>query len=411
MARRTISPALFDISQDMVGDIPVELIEAWTKSAKDPPAAKKILQETLVRGVAVSSDTSGLSRLSQSKELIEVLAIINQPKEIVYALGKEIGGEGIGIWAADNTQMFYPEDVPAQDILQVLVETQTRIKERCAVQIGMGAHYGEFFKIGGGLYGPQADFIEHVTEGETQGGEIVISGTFFKRVAVPNIFQVESRDDLHYDADEILRLVQGPGLENLKERDFHYPMPFSEDFFRDLRRFELNPDHVYLETLKKMYVEQKVVVLIERERVLGDTSEVTLLNDLSLDVIMKKTAFKLLDRFIGEEIKTVGALGIYVFDDAEQAFEFANEFRRYLQKEEIGSRIGIDEGAVIIFDLKGRNKDIAGEPVNIASKMAQDYGTLGRMYLTDRVAQKLKLTNFEPFSMEVSKVKLNGVTG
>ncbi len=409
MVKRSIAPALFDISQDIVGDIPFDIVTAWTKSKnKDSDSARRILQPTKVKGYVVSSDASGLSKLSQNKDLIEVLALISEPKEIVYALGSEIGGEGIGIWAADNTQMFYPRMLSPHTVLSMLVETQMRL-QRCEVSIGMGVHYGEFYKIGNGLYGPEADFIEHLAEEDTGGGEIVITESFLKKMAVKDGFQLQPRQDLSLQ-ESVFRVTTGPGLDSLVGENIRYPIPFSDTFFGDLRLLSSRKyDPAFLQILNEKYVVEKVVVLIEREHILGESMEVTMLNDISLDVIMKKAAFKLLDKYAGDEIKTVGALGIYVFDDPAEAVEFAVEFRQILEKAQVQSRIGIDQGQIIIFEMENNRKDIAGNPVNIASKMAQDYGTLGRMYLTEHVANKVSLPAVEPFEMEVSRVKIQGV--
>ena len=75
----------------------------------------------------------------------------------------------------------------------------------------------------------------------------------------------------------------------------------------------------------------------------------------------------------------VGTLGIYVFDDAPAALAFARSFRLEFAKHDIACRIGIDAGAVLLFDLPAGGKDIAGSPVNMASKMAQDKGVANRL--------------------------------
>ncbi|MEO8442345.1 MAG: hypothetical protein ABI547_07645 [Betaproteobacteria bacterium] len=72
--------------------------------------------------------------LTQQKELLEILAIINRSKTIVYGVGKAIGGEGVGLWAADNTQMFYPETVDAATLVSAMLTVQDEIARTCQIK-------------------------------------------------------------------------------------------------------------------------------------------------------------------------------------------------------------------------------------------------------------------------------------
>ena len=67
-----------------------------------------------------------------------------------------------------------------------------------------------------------------------------------------------------------------------------------------------------------------------------------------------------------------GPLAIYAFDDPAAALAFAQAFRAELARNGIICRIGVESGPVLVFDLPLGGSDIAGNPVNIASKMAQD---------------------------------------
>jgi len=408
MAKRDFYPALFDLSQDIAGDIPVSLLQAWIESPKTAKAAVKILEPTKVTGVSVSSDSAGLSTLSREKGLIEVLAYISQPKEVVFGLGKAIGGEGIGIWAADNTQMFYPDTISVDTILSMLVETQKRIASY-PVHIGIGAHYGTFYRIGGGLYGVEADFIEKIAEEDTKGGEIVVSEHLIEQLQHSTLFQFTEREDGHNAFSKLFRVENGPGNPDLEIRDDHYPIPYSEDFFEDIRQILPQSQRRQLALLEAKYIVQKVVVLIERERLEEESLEVEILNNLSFDTLMHKTAQELLALYQGEDIKTVSSLGIYVFDEASSALAFAEHFQqKLLQDDGVRSKVGIDMGPVIIFDLENGRKDIAGSPVNIASKMAQDKGEFGHLYISAAVAQKTKPEKCTPFTIEVSNITLHG---
>lgn len=109
--------------------------------------ALRLLAPFKVRGYSVSSDSAGLTKLSAQKNLIEILAIIDQPKQIVHGIGAAIGGQGVGVWAADNTQMFYPTSVGGGDLLSALLTIQDEVDKQCQIKIGLGAHYGEFYSI------------------------------------------------------------------------------------------------------------------------------------------------------------------------------------------------------------------------------------------------------------------------
>src|SRR4051812_13225171 len=121
MALPKIIPALADLTQDIAGPLPVELLQSWGAGQQDLNAAQKLLTSFAIEGSVVSTDTSGLTKLTEQKDLIDVIAIISKPKEIVHALGTEIGGRAIGTWVADNSEMFYPANVKAGDVLDAML--------------------------------------------------------------------------------------------------------------------------------------------------------------------------------------------------------------------------------------------------------------------------------------------------
>jgi class 3 adenylate cyclase len=70
----------------------------------------------------------------------------------------------------------------------------------------------------------------------------------------------------------------------------------------------------------------------------------------------------------------------------------------------------VDAGQVLTFDLGGGRHDIAGSPVNIASKLAQDVGEFGRIYVTDGAAAQAGLAaSARRMKFEVSGVQLGAV--
>ena len=109
--------SLADLRQGISAVIATEMVLKWNSGPKSPEQHQRLMEPYKVRGTVASSDSAGLSRLTQQYSLAQVLKLISEPKEEIHALGKAIGGEAIGVWAADNTQMFYPDSIaPAQVI-------------------------------------------------------------------------------------------------------------------------------------------------------------------------------------------------------------------------------------------------------------------------------------------------------
>ncbi|HBB32444.1 MAG TPA: family 3 adenylate cyclase [Cyanobacteria bacterium UBA8803] len=407
LSKTKYSPSLFDITQDIIGGLPLKLIEQWLEREPTPEVAYELLDPYKVTGYSVSSDSCGLTKLTQQRGLLEILAIVNQPKEIVHALGTAIGGKGIGIWAADNTQMFYPASVSAETLLSALLTVQDEVSKCCEVQIGMGAHYGEFYFLSGGLYGLEADTIEAIAENDTAGGEIVISQAIVKRLPLGHGFTLAKRKDLSTPIGDIFQVLDGPRLSDVKAGNKNYPIPYSERFYADLVEYGKRlSDKVFGKQLRDKYILQKVVVLIERESRETETHEVTVFDNLSLSALMKDVGMRLLPQSQGMEIKVVSSVGIYTFDDAAAALSFARSFRDELAKEGVACRIGIDAGATLVFDLAVGGKDIAGMPVNLASKMAQDKGEFGKLYLSGGMKDFLDVSEFTEIHYTVSGVEI-----
>lgn len=398
---------LFDVTQDITGGLPLQVIGQWVDSGQSYEDALQLLEPYKVTGYSVSSDTAGLTKLTKQYGLLEILAIINQPKELVYGFGTAIGGQGIGVWAADNTQMLYPPSVSADTLLSALLTTQDEISRNCQVKIGLGGHYGQFYSLSGGLYGIEADAIEELSENETEGGEIVISKSIYDRLQPGHAFTLVNRDGHSSALGNVYRLVDGPRLADLQLEDLSYPIPYSKDFYADLVAYQSRLSDTALgHQLTEKYLQNKVVVLIERENLRLGNHEVSMFNNLSLSALLKDVGMRLLNEIQGMEIKVTGPIGIYVFDEASSAVMFAQAFREQMVREEVACRIGIDAGSVLVFDLVQGGKDIAGMPVNVASKMAQDRGQMGKIYLSSAMKELLDVSSFAEIRYTVSGVDM-----
>jgi hypothetical protein len=384
---RRFPPSLFDVSQDIVRALPVDIIERWTRGDQSRETALRLLEPQTRTGTAVVSDSAGLTRLGAHRGLVEILAMISQPKELIHAHGVAIGGGGVGVWAADNTQMFFGDEVEPRRIVSMLLELQARIAAECEVQVGIGAHCGRFYRLGDGLYGAEADRVETLAESYTAGGEIVLTSALVERLGDGHGLRLRGRDDVPGELGAAYRVEGGPRLRGLVLRDFDYPVPYSPEFFADLRQYAADRrDLALLDRIHARYTRELAVVLIEREREEPDVPEVAVLNDLALSLAMKTIGARLLEGTSGAETKTAGPLGIYTFEDCREALAFARGFRQTLREQGIASRIGIDHGEVLVFQLQHGGHDIAGMPVNLASKMAQDTGEFGNIYLTPEAA-------------------------
>ena len=57
-----VIPALADLTQDIAGPVPVDLLHRWATGDQDLAAAATLLSPFQIQGTVVSTDTSGLSR-------------------------------------------------------------------------------------------------------------------------------------------------------------------------------------------------------------------------------------------------------------------------------------------------------------------------------------------------------------
>lgn len=382
-SRHRFPPGFFDLPSGAGETLPLEVITEWTTSAQTPEAARALLGPRTISGTVVSSDAAGLTKLTRERPLIEILAMVNHPKEVIHAHGKAVGGRSIGVWAADNTQMFYDAGIAGERVVSMLLTALDRVAKECRVGIGMAAHAGSFFELGNGVYGPDADRVEAVAEEHTEGGELVITDDIVRRLPDGHGFTLRPRTDLADRFGGIYRVTAGPLLEGLAATDINYPAPYSSDFTAGLstytrtRRDSVAPRPAY---------QDLAVVLIEREREETDIPEVAVLNDLALTAAMKRIGGTLLRELNGAEVKNFGLLSIYTFPECGAAVAFARAFRQALADQGIQCRIGIDVGPVLVFELGPGSRDIAGSAVNIASKLAQDVGEMGRIQISEAAA-------------------------
>jgi hypothetical protein len=66
-----VIPALADLTQDIAGRVPVELLHSWASGAQDRLTAEALLEPFRLEGTVVASDTSGLSRMTHERDLLD----------------------------------------------------------------------------------------------------------------------------------------------------------------------------------------------------------------------------------------------------------------------------------------------------------------------------------------------------
>src|SRR2546421_3765831 len=209
-------PALADLTQDIAGPLPLQLLHDWVQGGQDLAAAQALLNPFRVEGIVVATDTTGLTKLSNETDLVRALSVISRPKKIIHSLGVEVGGRAVGRWVADNTEMFYPRPTPTDDVAQAMWEVQARVKSRNLVEIGMCIHSGGYYEIGGGLYGPDAETVEHLAEEHSRAGEILITPQMRESLS-GNMYSFVERSDLEAILPGMQTLAEAQGRPELHE--------------------------------------------------------------------------------------------------------------------------------------------------------------------------------------------------
>jgi class 3 adenylate cyclase len=411
MAPPRIIPALADLTQDMAGPVPISLLYEWAAGDQDDARATTLLDPFRIAGTVVSSDTSGLSRLTKERDLLDVLALISEPKQILHAIGVEIGGRPVGTWVADNTQIYYPPSIDPSDIVGGMTEAENRITCELPVGVGMCVHNGAFYELGGSLYGPDAHIVEFIAEHHAGPGEILVTASV--RDGCPEEFQFRPRVDLDaHGAGAIFALAHAPRMRHLEAANRRYPHPWPAEFFELLMELKGSAERDHLrQQIYDAYLKRLVVVFVSRDRQPGSAlTTTTLLDDLIANVLFD-ALISGLDAARGHVAGLGGGLAILTFDGAPDAFDAADALRRRFAANSLPIKIGMASGPVLYFSNPRGPSGIAGSPVNIASKISEDAGLAGRINIASDVAAQLPPQgNATPFEITVGGVVLHGVT-
>lgn len=407
-----IIPALADLTQDIAGQVPVRLLHDWATGAQDLAAAEALLEGFQVDGTVVSTDTSGLSRMTQEMDLLDVLNLISRPKEIVHAIGKEIGGRAIGVWIADNSEMVYPASTHPQTIVDAMGEAQHRIDERMQIRIGMCVHTGRFYEIAGGLYGADADKVEDLAEDCAGPDEILLTDEVRRMLKDVPASALQWREfDRGEDGVESAWLLGAERrLPEVVERDKAYPHPFPQEFFRKLSRLNVPQEAAAVrEEIYSKWLREKVILFIAHHRGLESPGALgELLDSLVVNGLMEAVVGNLADP--ATIASSAGGLAILALDKAEDALELGRAAEARLAENGVPVRVAIDAGTVLLLKNPAGPSGIAGDPVNIASKLSEDTGKDGHICISDRALRLMTMPpQGERFETTVSHVQLRGV--
>ncbi|WP_224364579.1 hypothetical protein [Hyalangium versicolor] len=395
----TYNISLADLRQDIAGAIPAELVLGWNGMEKTAARHAQLLAPYRVRGTIVSTDSTGLSRLTQRYSLAQVMKLVSEPKEVIHSYGTAIGGEAIGIWAADNSQMFFPEEIDPSRVVAQMLAVQARVKS-LQVQVGIGMHLCECYRVGGGLFGEGAEFIEAIAEDDTSGGEIVLSESIFLRLAGSVRAASRVRADLE-EAGAFWSLMNFSGaLEVMDGGSPDYPTPFDAAFLGRLRSASL--DALGTEEFPE-YRNRGTVAFVKVEH-----GPHEFLLDSFTDMSLSNLAIRRLAALHGADVvKSNGSLAILLFPEGPPAVDFARELIEEHRRLGFKAHVGLAHGEVYLFPLANGGREIAGNPVNIASKLSEDSGLEG-ILVENSVALGTLAQRGEPFRLTLSKVELTG---
>ena len=411
MALPKVIPALADLTQDLAGPVPVELLYAWASGEQQPARAAALLDPFRIEGIVVSSDTSGLSRLTKERDLLDVLAMISEPKQILHAIGVEIGGRAIGTWVADNTQAYYPPTVKASTIVAAMSEAEQRITCELSIGVGMCVHRGAFYELGGGFYGDDAHIVEAIAEHHAGPGQILVTEAV--REACGRACSFAPYAAMAGLDDVPLYLLSGADPPPaIAAKDRRYPHPYPPEFFHllgGLKRADLN-DPVR-QQIYETYLRRKVVVFVAHSRDSADDYGPAALLDQLVENVLVDAIVLGLENARNRSAGVGGGIAILTFDAASAALDAAHELRARFAANSLAVKIGLASGPVLLFSNPRGPSGIAGGPINVASKISEDAGIAGQIHVAADVAAQIEgLPRTNPFEVILGGVTLHGFT-
>lgn len=408
---RTI-PALADVAKDISGPLPVGLLDDWAASTdRSHEAARLLLAPYRREGTVVSSDTAGLTKMTQERELLDVLWLVSEPMQTLYAVGTAIGGRSVGVWEADNTEMLYPPGLAVDTIVDAMLEAQARIAERTNVKVGLCIHSGVFYEIGGGLFGGDAQLAEELAENHAAGAEILVTNELAQRLRAPREYTLDRRADLDaLHPSGVFSLRSPRRMPLLREVDSLHPHPYPPEFYAMLRDPSRRAAAREAEGASGPMVERFVVFMARKGGARSEDDLASVLDELLSNQHMRGVVEECLGGS-AQLAETTGGLSIVVFEQGSEVVDFARTVRDRFRERSLPVSVGIDCGPVLLFaNPAGRSGAVAGDPINLSSKISEDLGEAGRIRITERAARAMGgLDGAERFEETISGVRIRGV--
>jgi class 3 adenylate cyclase len=201
------------------------------------------------------------------------------------------------------------------------------------------------------------------------------------------------------------------GLPGLAGSLRWYPHPFTIEFYGLFARLR-NPEEAAA-VKRRIYAEygrECAVLFVSREPAAEASDSLrSLLDDLLINALMD-TILKQTMHALEYLSSSGGGIAILTFERVEEALAFAHELQTRFAENGVAVRMALDFGPVLAFqDREGRG--IAGDPVNLASKLAEDLGEPGRIRITERAARRFPATPAgDSFEVTISGVHLKGIS-
>lgn len=205
-------------------------------------------------------------------------------------------------------------------------------------------------------------------------------------------------DDLGNFAHEILL----PTYEELTEEHF-YPFPFTREFFLAMK--SMHESEASLERMKKYYSGKTVLLIKVYHKKMR-----YLLDQLTDWVVVNAILNEIAVKYDVELVKSNGDLAIFVAECDAEVVSLAEEVLLSMKDSEDKVSIGLARGDVLVFDLDGGGRDIAGGAVNVASKVSEDIEDENSLYVEASVEVPLShMQHYEEFEISKSGVILKGL--
>lgn len=392
--------ALADLARDIGGELPAEAFDRWRDpAARSDDLAARILAPFEKRGTVVCSDTAGLSKMASALPLAVVLRRIGEPKERIHAAGTGLGGRAIGRWVADNTEMFYPWEVPVDAIVRAMVH----VHDEGPVQVGFCIHSGVFYEIGGGLYGPDADRVEILAEEHSAGGETLVTPEARARLGDLSAFRLDEREQPGFG----VVFAVGTDLPAPEVRGSpDYPLPYDDGMHDLLAALDESAPGPGIARIDERYLAERTVMLVQRHQSRPVRNRVATVQALLDDVSFQQLVQPVLAEDAGHW--TVGgSIALASFAHAADAVRTARRLRALAAAEGLVLTLGIDAGSVYLFPMAGGRHEFAGDPVNRASKMAEDLAEPGSISVSARAAAAVQLDDARPVTWSISGIEID----